>query len=196
MDTQPTANQTQELQAQLAFQTELNQITQLIHSAASISDILVNLSERIKSLLACERLTIYAIDVKNNLLYSILKQGGGDGPKVIKVSRDANSIAGFCALSKKSVNISDVYNAQELSQIHPSLRFDQRWDRAMGFRTQQVLATPLHFQRYILGVLQMINKDGGNTFTSTDREAAEKISETLAIAFYNQNRARRAAPGR
>ncbi len=196
MDTTPNASETQELQAQLAFQTELNDITQLIHSAASISDILVNLSERIKSLLACERLTIYAIDVKNNLLYSILKQGGGDGPKVIKVARDANSIAGFCALSKNSVSIVDVYDSQELAQIHASLRFDQRWDRAMGFRTKQVLATPLHFQRYILGVLQMINKVGGSTFSALDREAAEKISETLAIAFYNQNRARRATPGR
>jgi type II secretory ATPase GspE/PulE/Tfp pilus assembly ATPase PilB-like protein len=185
-----------QLQKQLSFQTELNQIGAAIHSASSIPEILLNATDRISRLLRCERLTIYAIDSRSNQLYSIFKQGEDQGPKVIRIPRDANSIAGFCAISKKTVNINDVYDLNELGRIHSTLRFDQRWDRAMGFRTRQVLAIPLVFERYLLGVMQMINKVGGGSFTGVDEAAAEEICRTLAIAFYNQRRAKRATPGK
>jgi len=34
------------------------------------------------------------------------------------------SIAGFTALSRKTANIKDAYDAAELTRLHPSLRFD------------------------------------------------------------------------
>jgi type II secretory ATPase GspE/PulE/Tfp pilus assembly ATPase PilB-like protein len=183
-----------QLQAQLDFQTELNTITTLIHSAPSVAEILVNLTDRIRTLLRCERLTIYAIDSKTNQLYSI--KPGSQTQTVIRVAMDSNSIAGHCAVSKSALRIRDVYDSSELAGIHPKLKFDQRWDKTMGFRTRQVLATPLVFERYLLGVLQMINQVDSQPFSETDEKAALEISRTLAIAFYNQRRAKRAAPGK
>ena len=55
----------------------------------------------------------------------------------------------------------------------------------------QVLASPILFEKYLLGVLQLINKRGGGSFSAKDEEAAEELSKILGIAFYNQHRAAR-----
>ncbi|CAM2065422.1 GspE/PulE family protein [Sulfidibacter corallicola] len=182
------------LQSQLAFQTELNRINHQIHGAGDISKILSTMSEPIGKLLGAERITIYAVDTKNNRLFSI--KFGTQPPQIIRVNRDENSLAGFCALSKRTLNIRDVYDEAELRQIHAKLRFDRRWDKAMGFRTRQVLAIPLVFEKYLLGVLQLINRKDGKPFSDGDTKAAEEIGRTLAIAFYNQNRCQRAGTGK
>ena len=54
-----------------------------------------------------------------------------------------------------------------------------------------MLATPILFEKYLLGVLQLINKRGGGAFTPKDEEAAEELAKILGIAFYNQHRAAR-----
>jgi type II secretory ATPase GspE/PulE/Tfp pilus assembly ATPase PilB-like protein len=54
-----------------------------------------------------------------------------------------------------------------------------------------VLASPILFEKYLLGVLQLINKRGGGPFTPKDEEAAEELAKILGIAFYNQHRAAR-----
>lgn len=183
-----------QLMDQLAFQTELNAVTNQIHAAESVSRILSSMSEPISKLLACERITIFAIDTKNNRLFSI--KFGTQPPQIIRVAKDRNSIAGFCALEKKTLNIADVYDENALKQIHAQLNFDHRWDKAMGFRTKQVLAVPLVFENYLLGVLQCINKRDNTVFSGQDVFAAEAIGKTLAIAFYNQNKAKRTKTGK
>ena len=181
-----------QLQRELAYRRELTAVTHEIHAAGSVQEILVNLTDRIRSLLGCEALTVYAVDVKNQQLYSIYKVA--DANQVIRVPKDPKSIAGYCATSRKSVIVMDAYDAAELQKIHPQLRFDQSWDQAFGFRTREVLAVPLLMEKYLLGVMQAINKADGSDFTAADREAAEEIARTLAVAFYNQNRAARATP--
>ena len=65
--------------------------------------------------------------------------------------------------------IKNAYDAGELSRLHANLKFDSRWDKSTGFRTTQVLATPILFEKYLLGVLQLINKRGGGPY-SLDRK--------------------------
>ena len=94
------------------------------------------------------------------------------------------------------MNIKDAYDAAELKRVHADLGFDQRWDKAMGFRTRQVLATPLVFERYLVGALQLLNTKSGASFSSVDEQAAVEIAQTLAIAITNLQKAKRATPGR
>src|SRR5688572_17144667 len=177
------------LEKELEYRKRLTAIANQINAAESIPHILMTLKDRILELLDCERLTIYAIDTKNQELYSMHKVG--DVPKEIRVPKSFASIAGFTALSRKTVNIKDAYDGGELTKLHANLRFDQRWDKQSGFRTQSVLAVPIMFEKYLLGVFQMINKRGGSVFTSLDEDAAEEIGRILGIAFYNQHRAAR-----
>jgi Type II secretory pathway, ATPase PulE/Tfp pilus assembly pathway, ATPase PilB len=177
------------LERELDYRKRVSSITNQINAAESISAILMTLKDRILELLDAERLTIYAVDTKNQELYSLHKVG--DVPKEIRVPKSFGSIAGFAALSRKTVNIRDAYDSNELLKLHPNLRFDQRWDKQTGFRTRAVLAVPILFEKYLLGVLQLINKRHGAAFTPLDEDGAEEISRILGIAFYNQHRAAR-----
>ena len=177
------------LERELEYRKKLTAISHQINSADSIPHILMTLKDKILELLDAERLTIYAVDTKNQELYSLQKVG--DVPKEIRVPKSFASIAGFTALSRKTINIRDAYDAAELQKFHANLRFDQRWDKQTGFRTRAVLAVPILFEKYLLGVLQLINKRHGVAFTAQDEDAAEEIGRILGIAFYNQHRATR-----
>ncbi|HEY6552604.1 MAG TPA: GspE/PulE family protein [Vicinamibacteria bacterium] len=176
-------------QRELGYRKRLIEIANLINSAPSITEILVDIKDKMLDLVDAERVTIFALDTKNQELFSLFK--AGQEVKEIRVPKTFGSIAGFCALSRKTVGIKNAYDPSELTQNHPSLKFDARWDKASGFRTSQVLASPILFEKYLLGVLQLINKRGGGPFTPKDEEAAEELAKILGIAFYNQHRAAR-----
>jgi type II secretory ATPase GspE/PulE/Tfp pilus assembly ATPase PilB-like protein len=176
-------------QRELSYRKRLIEIANMINSAPSIQEILVEIKDRMLDLVEAERVTVFALDTKNQELFSLFK--AGQEVKEIRVPKSFASIAGFTALSRKTVNIQNAYDAAELTRHHPSLRFDSRWDRTSGFRTTQVLAVPILFEKYLLGVLQLINKRGGGAFSPKDEEATEELSRILGIAFYNQHRAAR-----
>jgi type II secretory ATPase GspE/PulE/Tfp pilus assembly ATPase PilB-like protein len=177
------------LERELEYRKKLTGITNQINAAESIPHILMTLKDKILELLDAERLTIYAIDTKNQELYSLQKVG--DVPKEIRVPKSFASISGFTALARKTINIKDAYDSAELAKFHPNLRFDQRWDKQTGFRTKTVLAVPIMFEKYLLGVIQLINKRHGPVFTAQDEDTAEEIARILGIAFYNQHRSAR-----
>ncbi len=176
-------------QQELSYRKRLIEIANMINSASSIQDILVDIKDKMLDLADAERVTIFALDTKNQELFSLVK--AGTEVKEIRVPKTFGSIAGFTALSRKTANIKNAYDASELARLHPNLKFDSRWDKASGFRTSQVLATPILFEKYLLGVLQLINTRGGSPFTAKDEGAAEELAKILGIAFYNQHRAAR-----
>ena len=176
-------------QRELSYRKRLIEIANMINSATSIQDILVDIKDKILDLVDAERVTIFALDTRNQELFSLFK--AGQEVKEIRVPKTFGSIAGFTALSRKTANIRNAYDPSELTRLHPSLKFDSRWDKASGFRTGQILASPILFEKYLLGVLQLINKRGGGQFTPKDEEASDELARILGIAFYNQHRAAR-----
>ena len=112
-----------------------------------------DLKDRMLDLVEAERITIFALDTKNQELFSLFK--AGQEVREIRVPKSFSSIAGFTALARRTVNIADVYDAAQLAALHASLRFDARWDKRSGFKTTQILSTPMLFDKYLLGVLQL-----------------------------------------
>jgi type II secretory ATPase GspE/PulE/Tfp pilus assembly ATPase PilB-like protein len=176
-------------QRELSYRKKLIEIANMLNSAASIQDILVDIKDKILDLVDAERVTVFALDTKNQELFSMFK--AGQEVKEIRVPKTFGSIAGFTALSRKTVNIKNAYDASELTRLHPNLKFDVRWDKASGFKSTHFLSCPIVFEKYLLGVLQLINKRGGGGFSPKDEEAAEELAKILGIAFYNQHRAAR-----
>lgn len=188
MSAQASAN-AESLQREVLYRRKLGEITNLFNSAPSLNHILVNLKDKILELVGAERVTIFAIDSKNQELYSLQKSG--NDIKEIRVPKTFTSVAGFTALSRQTVRLRNAYDAAELLTVHEKLKFDARWDKQTGFKTKQVLATPIMFEKYLIGVMELLNKKGAEEFNMADQEAAEEIARMLGVAFYNQNRAAR-----
>lgn len=183
------------LEEQLEYQKRLNKITNSIHSATDINDILINLQNEILGLFDADRITIYVVDGVNKQIVSKIK--AGDEINEIKVPINSKSIAGYCAGSRKMANISDVYNDDELKAINPGLKFDKTWDQKTGFKTSQVLVVPVFYNKFLLGVLQLINKKDGKRFSAEDQSSAIDIAKVLGTAFFkNQKAATKAKPTR
>jgi len=175
----------QTLQEKLAYEQKLVQLANRIHAAKSLDSIFIELQDEILELLDADRMTLYAVDHEKKELYS--KFLALDTVKEIRVPINEQSIAGYVALSRETVNIADAYNKAELTRISQLLAFDSSWDKKTGFRTRQVLATPILAEnKNVLGVIQLLNKKAGTRFAKEDEASAARIAKTLGIAFHNQ----------
>jgi len=174
------------LEEQLKFQKRLNSITNTIHAAKDTNDILLNLQGEILNLLDADRITIYMVDGIKRQIVSRFKTG--TEVSEIRVSIGNDSIAGYCAASGKVVNIANAYDDAELKKLTPSLTFDKSWDEKTGFKTNQVLAAPVSYNKYLLGVIQLINKKNGKQFSQEDQSCVQEIAKVLGIAFFNNQK--------
>lgn len=174
------------LEQQLLFQKRLNNITNKIHSARNTNDILLNLQNEILSLFEADRITIYVVDGVNKQIVSRFKTGTEVAE--IRVPIHNSSISGFCAASGKVVNIVNAYDKNELRRINPELGFNKSWDQKTGYRTTQVLAAPIIHNKYLLGVIQLINKKDGSHFSLEDQSSVMEIAKVLGLAFFNNQK--------
>jgi len=183
------------LEEELEFQKKLNYITNKIHSARDTDDILLNLQSEILSLFDADRITIYVVDGIRKQIVSRFKTGNEINE--IRVPIEKSSIAGYCAATGILVNIRDAYNDKELQSINPQLRFDKSWDQKTGYKTTQVLVAPITYNKFLLGVIQLINKKNGDVFGKEDERSVKEIAKVLGIAIFNNHRdAQKAKPTR
>ncbi len=176
----------QNLLAEVEYRRKLQEIGNRIHAASNLDEILVHLKDEIVELFDAERITIYVIDKLKQELISRYKSGNEIAEIRIPVS--PNSVAGYSAFKQKLVCIKNVYDDMELAGIDPCLRFDRTWDPKTGYTTRQVLACPIIHLKYLLGVIQLINRNSGGFFTPKDEQSIQEIGKILGIAFFNQER--------
>lgn len=194
---QATANgkeNTSALKQDVQYREKLWEITNRIHAASNIDEILINFEDDVTNLFEAERITVYVVDGIKRELVSRVKSG--DEISDIRLPISPHSLAGYVAYKGELINIKDVYDEVEIFSIDPDLEFDASWDKKTGFRTKQVLVSPIRFQKYLLGVIQIINRKDGASFAERDVAAAQELSKTLGIAIYNQKRMAKARPGK
>ncbi len=84
-------------------------------------------------------------------------------------------IAGYCAARGEPIM---VRNARESKQFSPE------FDRLTGFHTRSVLCVPLISQGQVIGVIEVINKRGGD-FNENDMRLMQSIATSVSIALEN-----------
>ena len=177
------------LEDQLIIRKHLQDITNQIHSAQNLKQILVDLKGNgILSLFNAHAVTIYVADRLKNEIYSMFLQGSEI--QEIRVTISNKSIAGYVANTGNAVNIADAYDANELKAIHKELIFDHSWDKKTGFRTRQILAAPILYNKTLMGVIQILNRKPGGPgkFSADEAGFLQELADVLGIAFYNQER--------
>ena len=160
-----------DVDSRLTFFKNLQTVTNKVHATANIDEIMLELSGEICSLFNADRLTIYSVGEDKASIVSKVKTGLNSF-KDLRLPIADQSIAGYVALAKKTVNIRDVYDEGELKAINPSLRFLQEVDKRTGYRTKQMLVAPVVDAQSaeLLGVVQIINNKSGAPFATVAEE--------------------------
>ena len=193
LNSPPNPESVSDVDSRLAFFKNLQAVTNKIHATNNIDEIMLELSTDITNLFNADRLTIYAVSEDKASIVSKLKTGLNSF-KDLKLPIADQSIAGHVALSRKVINLKDVYDEAELRSHHPGLRFLQEVDKRTGYRTKQVLVSPIITAAgELLGVVQIINNKAGIPFSAVMEEGIKGLCETLAIAFSQRNKPAQAA---
>src|ERR671924_2300509 len=180
----PHATAQSDVGARLAFQKQLQNVTNKIHATNNIDEIMLEVSADVCQLFNADRLTIYSVGEDKQSIVSKVKTGLNSF-KDLKLPIAEHSIAGYVALAKRTVNIRDVYDDGELRALNSNLRFLQEVDKRTGYRTKQMLVAPIieAGSSELIGVIQIINNKGGTPFGALAEEGVAELSQTLAIAF-------------
>ncbi|MCE9550724.1 MAG: Flp pilus assembly complex ATPase component TadA [Betaproteobacteria bacterium] len=197
MDNAPTiqlerrANASQ-IEAQLVFTKNLNHVISNIHdqiiskitTAYDFDEIMLEVSKDICTTFNADRLTIYSLDRDKATLISKIKTGANSF-KDLKLRITEQSLAGYVALQKKLLNITDVYDEKELASHSVNLRFLQDVDKRTGYRTKQALVVPIldPDSNDLAGVIQVLNNKDDKPFSRMIVDGILELGQNLAVAL-------------
>ena len=174
------------LSAELHFEKNLLTLVNAIHAATDTNSIMLGVRQQILDVYQIEMATIFLVDAQKKKLVSWLLLPGEFLQK-ISLPITTESITGYVAATRETINIHDVYDTDELQHIDTALKFSALWDQKAHVRSKQLLAAPITYKNSLMGVIELINKKGDTPFTVKDQEHIHKLAETLAIAFYNHS---------
>src|SRR5690606_20158785 len=141
--------------------------------ALHVDQLLETIVEKTTELMDAERSTLFLVDDQTRELWSKVVQGGIN----IEIRlQQGQGIAGWVALTGKSLNIRDAYQDP---------RFNPKVDEDTGYITRNILCQPIRNLRGdITGVLQVLNRREDN-FTDEDEYLLSAIASQAAIAIEN-----------
>jgi signal transduction histidine kinase len=153
-----------------------NQIT----GDVNIPTMLVKITEIVTREMKSQSTTVYMVQPETQELHSV--NSFGSVLQMIKLPIRKDSLAGYCALTRKSYIVSDAYG--DLSYIDPDIRFDKSWDQKLNFRTKDVVCVPAVYSDSVQGVIQVINSID-KPFDETVLPPLKSLAKMIGYAIYN-----------
>lgn len=154
----------------------LYQISQAITSTLDIKTVFNQTTELAASILHAQAATLFSIDYKNReLLFMIAK---GAAARVLEEKRLPidQGVVGWVATHGKPLIVNNT---------HESKLFNSQVDSQTGFFTRNILCVPLRIQDRTVGVLEVLNKENEEDFTSDDADWLNAMGQHIAIALEN-----------
>jgi hypothetical protein len=171
---------TMQLRRRLESLEQIISMGEKLLTTFDIEELLDGLVKNVCKLLDAEGATLYLVDsIEGRLISQSIKS---DKVKEISLIIDNSSIAGHTALSRKSLHIPDVYD--DLSKIHPELKFNRKVDEESGKRTRNVITQPLILHDELIGVFQVVNKRSGE-FCEDDQIILHNFGLIAGVAIMN-----------
>ncbi len=149
-------------------------VTRRLMSITDLDALLRDMATVTTQLLDADRATIFIVDRERGEIWSRVALGTGAGEirQAIGVG-----IAGLVAATGDTVNIPDAYDDP---------RFNPEPDQRTGYRTKSLLTFPMTGQNErVIGVFQVVNKNGGGEFTADDEETLSSLGASAAVAVEN-----------
>jgi HD-GYP domain-containing protein (c-di-GMP phosphodiesterase class II) len=149
-------------------------VTRRLMSITDLDALLRDMATVTTQLLDSDRATIFIVNRERGEIWSRVALGTGAGEirQAIGVG-----IAGLVAATGETVNIPDAYSDP---------RFNPEPDQRTGYRTKSLLTFPMTGQNErVIGVFQVVNKNGGGAFTAEDEETLSSLGASAAVAVEN-----------
>jgi HD-GYP domain-containing protein (c-di-GMP phosphodiesterase class II) len=149
-------------------------VTRRLMSITNLDALLRDMATVTTQLLDADRATIFIVDRERGEIWSRVALGTGAGEirQAIGVG-----IAGLVAATGEAVNIPDAYEDP---------RFNPEPDQRTGYRTKSLLTFPMTGQNErVIGVFQVVNKNGGAAFTADDEDTLSSLGASAAVAVEN-----------
>ena len=163
-----------DLAARVARQEKLLEASYALHQSLNLDDLLVLLLDVASSAVLADRGTVYILDEDGQSLWSRVLSGDESLEIRLPVG---DGLAGAVAASGKTLRLADAYDDP---------RFNRSWDEKSGYRTREVLCAPIKDRAgKLVGVFQLLNKQGAGGFTDEDAEFLEGLSVHAALAIEN-----------
>ena len=152
----------------------LNEVVQAINSSLMPKEILNTIMEMAAELIKAEGWSVLLLnEATNELVFEAAS--GKAGKKLLGMRLTiGQGVAGWVARYGKSLIVPDVTKDP---------RFYSGVDKKTKFTTKSVLCVPMKSSDRIIGVVEVVNKIGGEPFTQDDFEIFENVVAHLTIAL-------------
>lgn len=144
-----------------------------VSKETNLSKLLEIIAEQVKTIINCDRCSVFILDRHTNELWS--KVAMGLQHTEIRVPFD-RGVVGHVASTGQIINIPEAYQDP---------RFNHDLDRLTGYRTRSILAVPLrNVSGHIIGVFEAMNK-ASIPFDNDDEGILQLISSLAASGIEN-----------
>ena len=147
-------------------------LSKALGSQVDLEPLLNVIVEMASNVVEAERTSLYVVDDEREILWTRVAQGLGS----VRIELPLGSgVAGDVARTRRTANVADASRDP---------RFDAQWDEISGFRTRSLLAAPItNSAGRLLGVVQSMNKLGGERFDDHDELLMTAIASHVGVAM-------------
>lgn len=154
----------------------LHQISQQISAKKPLSQLLHEIMESSKLLIKAEASSLLLFKQEDQQLLFFVATGD-KGELLEKFRMElGEGIAGWVAEKREPVVIDDCYKDS---------RFNPDYDKKSNFKTRNMICVPMLRKDKLLGVIEVINKQGEDRFDSEDLFLMETLASQCAVAIEN-----------
>lgn len=153
-----------------------HEVGKALTSSLQLSEVLNVIAETTSRFVRCEAWSLLLLDERRQELRFEIATGP-QGPQVKQFRlKPGEGLAGWVAREGRACLVED-------AAADP--RFAAHVDGATGFATRTILCVPLTSKGKVLGVIELLNKQGGGAFDDRDRTVVSILADYAAIAIEN-----------
>lgn len=154
----------------------LYQISQAITSTLDLKTVFHQTTELAASILQAQAATLFSIDIKQRELVFMVAKGTAAHALEEKRIPLTQGVVGWVATHGQPLIVNNTKNSN---------LFDSDMDSQTGFSTRNIVCVPLRMHDRTVGVLEVLNKEGEEGFTTADAEWLTTMGQQIAIALEN-----------
>ncbi len=133
-----------------------------------------------------------------SMLEEVIRILNAQRASLFLINPETNELEAVCALGVRKEQLKFDYRvgiagsvfttgvALNIDTVHDSTRFNEAFDKKLGFETKSIICHPIHNREdKIIGVIEVLNKRNEDRFTIEDEKTMKVLSLIFSSVFYN-----------